>query len=145
MAHDFKKFPELTDGQMLFYYNDSPHKQITQNFSAKCVRVIDGDTISVRVDFRDFEFPIRFSNTNAPEMSEDDGLASKKWLANQVEGEMVDVIIDEGNRVGKWGRIIGEIICNGVNVNEMSKAVGFAQDFELQEKFKIQPIEAMLR
>jgi hypothetical protein len=58
MAHDFKKFPELTDGQMLFYYNDSPHKQITQNFSAKCVRVIDGDTISVRVDFRDFEFPM---------------------------------------------------------------------------------------
>ena len=63
MAHDFKLFPELTNRQMQEYYFQSPHKQITENFAAKVVKVTDGDTIRVEVDFRDFDFPIRIAET----------------------------------------------------------------------------------
>ena len=55
-THDFKRFPELTNGQMGLYYFDSPHKQIAENFFAKVVKVSDGDTIRVKADFRDFNF-----------------------------------------------------------------------------------------
>jgi len=51
MAHDFKKFPELTNNQMQIYYFESPHKQITEDFKARVVDVHDGDTIKVEVDF----------------------------------------------------------------------------------------------
>ena len=73
MAHDFKRYPELTNNQMNFYYFDSPHQQIAEDFDAKVVKVTDGDTIRVTTDFRDFDFPIRFSNIMAAETDEKGG------------------------------------------------------------------------
>ena len=62
MAHDFKRYPELTNAQMGLYYFDSPHQQIAEDFWAKVIRVKDGDTIQVSCNFRDFDF--QFSNLN---------------------------------------------------------------------------------
>ena len=73
MAHDFKRFPELTNNQMNLYYFDSPHEQITSDFDARVVRVVDGDTLRLQVGFRDFDFPLRMSNLLAPEMNEEGG------------------------------------------------------------------------
>ena len=128
MPHDFKKFPELANTQMQFYYFESPHKQITEDFTARVIKVTDGDTIRVTVDFRDFDFPVRFLNTDAPELKEG-GLESKKWLSNQILGEEIEVRINPNQRVGKWGRILGEIIHNGMNLNEESMLQGHAIPF----------------
>jgi len=129
MPHDFKNFPELTNNQMQFYYWASPHKQITESFRAKVVKVTDGDTIRVECNFRDFNFPIRFSNTDAPEMDTAAGEKSKSWLENQIMGQEVDIIIDQDNRVEKWGRLLGEVIFSGLNMNEMSMLMGHAHKF----------------
>ena len=80
MAHDFKKFPELTNNQMQIYYFESPHKQILENFEGEVVKVTDGDTIRVETDFRDFSFPIRFSNILAAELDEPGGIESQSCL-----------------------------------------------------------------
>ena len=124
MTHDFKKFPELTNSQMALYYFDSPHQQITENFIAKVEKVHDGDTIRVSCDFRNFDFPIRFSNIMAAELNEEGGRESQQWLENKIKGEMVEVVINENKRVGKWGRLLGRIIHNGFDMGEMSKAEG---------------------
>lgn len=121
MVHDFKLFPELTNNQMNFYYWDSPHRQITEGFIGKVEKVTDGDTIRVATDFRDFLTTIRFANINAPEMSEG-GLESKAWLEEKVLGEEVYIKINPDNRVGKFGRIIGEVFLDGINLNERSLA-----------------------
>ena len=84
MVHDFKKFPELTNSQMIFYYFDSPHRQIMEDFSARVVRVIDGDTIRVTTSDRDFDFPVRFANIDAPEIDTREGVESKKWLEDWI-------------------------------------------------------------
>jgi len=128
MAHDFKKFPELTNNQMQFYYFESPHKQIVEDFTAKVVKVTDGDTIRVSVDFRDFDFPIRFANIAAPELNEVGGRESKAWLENQILNEEVNVLLSK-NRVGKWGRLIGEIIFMGMNMGDMSRDFGKSKTF----------------
>jgi len=130
MAHDFKKFPELTNSQMQFYYFESPHKQITEDFNARVVKVHDGDTIKVKWRERDFNFPVRLARIGAPELKESGGLESKMWLKNLIEGREVDILIDPSNRVGKWGRIIGEIMFFGMNINNLSKDLGFSQDFD---------------
>jgi endonuclease YncB( thermonuclease family) len=131
-THDFKKFPELTNSQMGLYYFDSPHQQINEDFRAKVVKVIDGDTIRVKTDFRDFNFPIRFSNILAAEMNEEGGRTSKNWLTNKILGKNIDVMIDQKNRVGKWGRLLGKIILDGVDIGENSiqegKSIGIQEE-----------------
>ena len=129
MAHNFKDFPELTNSQMALYYFESPHKQITENFRATVVKVHDGDTVTLRCGFRDFDFPIRFSNTNAPELNEPGGHESQAWLEGIILNEEVEVIIDPKERVEKWGRLLGTIFHKGISINEESIRAGRATSF----------------
>jgi len=130
MPHNFKQFPELTNSQMRHYYFESPHKQIAENFMAKVVKVTDGDTIRVSVDFRDFDFPIRFMDTDAPEMNTREGHRSKKWLEEQILGEEVEILIDQQHRLEKWGRLLGEVLFQGMNINKLSVLFNYAVKFE---------------
>ncbi len=137
MVHDFVKFPELTNSQMDFYYFESPHQQIMQDFEAKVVKVSDGDTIRVRVDFRDFDFPVRFLGTNAPELNEEGGHAARDWLAERILDEEIEILINPKQRVGKWGRLLGMIFHGGININEQSIREGIATTFEGRDEGKI--------
>jgi len=123
MVHDFKRYPELTNSQLQFYYFDSPHKQITEDFRARVVKVTDGDTIRVECDFRDFSFPVRFAALAAPELDEFGGLESQRWLHSQIMGKDVDIILSK-KRVEKWGRLLADVICFGMNMSEASAAAG---------------------
>ena len=129
MAHDFKLFPELTNSQMQFYYFDSPHKQMVEPFDAKVVRVKDGDTIQVTTPDRDFDFPIRFARIAAPEIDEVGGLASQKWLAKEIQGKDVEIVLTR-QRVGKWGRLLGEVNHLGLSLNQQSLDMGYSIKFE---------------
>ncbi len=129
MVHDFKRFPELTNNQMQFYYWDSPHRQITEDFVARVIKVTDGDTIRVTTDFRDFSFPIRFSKIAAPELDEVGGDKSQSWLENRILGKEVQIMINPFNRVEKWGRLLGEIMFSGLNINEESMREGHSIPF----------------
>ena len=129
MPHDFISWPELTNAQMQFYYFDSPHKQITEDFTAKVVKVHDGDTITVRWSERNFDFPIRFANTAAPELNEEGGHKTQSWLEKRILGEEVMIILSP-QRVEKWGRILGTIIHNGMDVGEEEIMMGLATTWE---------------
>lgn len=123
MAHNFRKFPELTNNQMQFYYLESPHKQITEDFIARVVRVHDGDSIRVVCNFRDFSFPVKLKDIQAPELREAGGLESKSWLADKILGAEVELQLG-AERVDKWGRILARVFFNGVDINEESVLMG---------------------
>ena len=129
MPHDFKKFPELTNNQMQFYYFDSPHKQITEGFMAEVVKVTDGDSIRVKTDFRNFDFPIRLLGIDAPELKTEGGLESAVWLREQLLGENIYIQIDRTNRVGKFGRLIGDVILGGQSMSDLSLMLGYSEAF----------------
>ena len=114
---------------MQFYYFDSPHKQITEDFSGEVVKITDGDTIHVKWEEREKPVVIRFIDTEAPELDEDGGLESASWLEKQIMGEDVNILIEPKLRVGKWGRIIGRIIHMGMDINRMSMEAGHAVPF----------------
>ena len=143
MAHDFKRYPELTNSQMNMYYFDSPHQQITEDFDARVENVHDGDTIRVSVDFRDFSFPIRMSNLMAAELNEEGGIRSRNRLKSLIEGTMVEIIIDKMNRVGKWGRLLGKVRSKGFDVGEQMIEEGFAVGLD-QEQMGIKDLRIML-
>jgi len=139
MAHDFKRFPELTNNQMNLYYFDSPHQQIAEDFDAKVVKVHDGDTIRLEVGFRDFTFPLRMSNLMAAELNEEGGVRSRNHLKDLIEGAMVEIIINKMNRVGKYGRLLGEVRYKGFDIGQQMIQDGFAVSLD-EEQPGIKPL-----
>ena len=139
MAHDFKNYPELTNSQAQMYYWESPHKQIFSDFIGKVVKVHDGDTITLSTSFRDFVFPLRFLNTNAPELSEEGGHEARDHLEGILLGQEVEIKIDPKQRVGKWGRLLGEVMFKGMNMNEEMMRSGFSTTFEQRNEGKRKP------
>jgi len=132
--HDFKNFPELTNRQMEIFYFDSPHKQITEDFRARVVKVIDGDTVRVKWEERSFDFPIRLANLAAPELKESGGVESQKWLAEKILGKDVDIVLSP-ERVEKWGRLLAYVIDGGINMSEESRMFGMGQSWNERGSF----------
>ena len=133
MPHDFKKFPELTNNQMQFYYMESPHKQLLEDFTAKVVKVTDGDTIRVEIPERDFSFPIRMAKIEAPELDMVGGLASKNFLSEKILGEYVDVKLTK-SRVEKWGRLLAAVVFMGIDLSRASVDAGYSVPWEQRER-----------
>ena len=86
--------------------------------NAKCIvgkvtQIIDGDTI--KVDSQS----IRFALASAPELNESGGTDARKFIETLCPvGSIVLVDEDDEQTQGSYGRIIGVITCNGVNLNE---------------------------
>lgn len=127
-AHDYEAYPELTNSQLQVLQFSSPHVQITEDFDALVVKVMDGDTVSLQVSFRDFSFPLRLLDIDAPEMNSG-GEVAKEWLKNKVEGQQVKVLMDLKNRVGKYGRLLGKVFFNGLDVGQEEIFLGLAVPF----------------
>jgi len=136
MAHDWKRFPELRSSEMADLYFESPHKQITENIMVEVVKVTDGDTIRVQWSERDFVFPVRFLNINAPEMSEG-GSRARDWLKGQIEGEMVELQIDPKQRVGKYGRLLASIYYRGLDMGEQEVYLGISKPFDQRKEGEV--------
>ncbi|MEK0337697.1 MAG: hypothetical protein QQN41_09730 [Nitrosopumilus sp.] len=130
--HDFKLWPELTNSQMQIYYFQSPHKQITEPFLAKVVQVTDGDTIRVLWAERDFDFPVRMAEIAAAELDERGGLASQRFLSNEILDEEVEIIPTK-MRVEKWGRLLANVMFLGMDMSALSIDNGHAVSWENRE------------
>ena len=79
----------------------------------KVTQVIDGDTI--KVDGQS----IRFALSSAPELHEFGGDTAREFIEEICPvGSTVLVDEDDGQTQGSYGRIIGVIYCNEVNLNE---------------------------
>ena len=129
--------------QMILSYVPSEHKQITGDFLATVVKVHDGDTVTLRTAFRDFDFPLRVANINAPEMNAG-GEHARDWLSERVLGKEVLVVINKDNRVGKYGRLIGEIFANGLNLGEEMMRLMLVVPFG-SIKHRIEPFSKILK
>ena len=132
--HDYKNFPELTNSQIHDFGFMSPHKQIVEDFSAEVIKVTDGDTITLRTDFRDFDLPLRFLNIDAPEMNAG-GETAREWLVGQIEGEVVEVKISMSNRVGKYGRLLGKVVSRGLDMGESMMRMGMVVPFGQKNEY----------
>lgn len=134
--HDWIKYPELTNSQMKHLQYESPHPQIEDDFDAKVIRVVDGDTIILRTSFRDFEFPLRILDINAPEMNEGGGEA-KRWLKKRIENQEVKIIIEPKQRVGKYGRLLGRILHSGSDIGNEMESLHLVTAFDAHDEGEI--------
>lgn len=77
------------------------------------VGVTDGDTITV-LDASHSQYKIRLAGIDAPEKKQAFGLASKKSLSDLVYDKVVTV---DWNKQDRYGRIVGKVVLNRVDVN----------------------------
>jgi len=140
--HDYERYPELTNAQLEVMRFESPHVQITEDFWATVVKVHDADTVTLRTAFRDFDFPLRLLNIDAPELSEG-GDRHREWLKSRILNQVVYVQINKANRVGKYGRLLGEIISGGINVGEEMLLRGFVKPFGQKKEGEPLPLSQL--
>lgn len=138
--HDFEKFPELSNKQLETLQFTSPHTQIVEDFRAEIVRVHDGDTVTLRTVFRDFDFPLRLLDIDAPELNAG-GAEAREWLRSRVLGKTVQIKINPKQRVGKFGRLLGKIFHAGMDIGEELLYAGLAKRFGTLDEFELPKIE----
>ena len=94
----------------------------------KVIKVVDGDTIDVMLDLGFdimYKSRVRLFGIDTPESRTRDlvekkyGLMSKEYLKTALKNaEKIVIKTHKGEETGKFGRILGEIFCDGVNINQ---------------------------
>ena len=141
-THDFVKFPELTNTQLETLLFLSPHEQITEDFEAEVVKVIDGDTIRLRTNFRDFDFPMRLLDIDTKELKEG-GEEARDHVKERIEGKTVDIKINQKNRVDKWGRLLGKVFHGGMDIGDDLIRLGLATTFKSRREDELPNLDKM--
>lgn len=91
------------------------------DFTGRVVGITDGDTVQVMNDGKAVK--VRLNGIDAPESRQPFGTKSKTFLSEAIAGKTVTVV-EHGP--DKYGRTIGDIICDGQNINHASVANGMA-------------------
>lgn len=107
-------------------------------YYARVSEVIDGDTVDVEVDLGFsivHKIRIRLNGINTPETRTRNkeekarGLAAKNRLKELVEGKIV-LIKTEKAELEKYGRYLGVLFVEGVNVNQQLITEGHAVSYD---------------
>lgn len=96
----------------------------------KVVGVHDGDTVTC-IDEANQQQKIRLAEIDAPEVSQDFGKVSREALAGMVFGKTIQVVDDGRDRYGRW---IGHLYVDGLDVNRQMVATGMAWHYAAYSK-----------
>ena len=100
----------------------SPPSSVAAPHLWRVVGVHDGDTVTC-LDESNQQQKVRLAEIDAPEIGQDYGKVSREVLAEMVFGKTVEVTEDGKDRYGRW---IGHLSSNGVDVNRQMIATGNA-------------------
>ena len=107
-------------------------------YKVDILRVVDGDTVDVRLDLGFnvwHKCRVRMVGINAPESRTRDleekarGLAAKQFVKDTLAKHENSFIL-QSHGVGKYGRCLGEIILNKVNLNDLLITEGHAVKYD---------------
>jgi micrococcal nuclease len=94
-------------------YTQENKKHEDIEFEGTVNHVVDGDTLDIN-DNR-----IRLSLVNTPERGQEGYMKAKKLVQNLCLNKKGEVDIDDGQRRGdRYGRDIGVVYCDGININK---------------------------
>lgn len=102
---------------------------ITVAIRMKKTRMKDQDLgyhVHVEAGWITLHTAIRFNGINAPELSTPEGIVSRDFLKSQVAVGDVVTVQTALNPTDKYGRWLGIIIKNGINLNELMVTSGHA-------------------
>ncbi len=131
-SFDFAESERIEDSKQIKLEASQSNSQSSLNCSgsAQCfegivTKIIDGDTIIVDGQ------SIRFALSSAPELKMFGGEDSREFIETICPiGSKVMVDEDDGQILGSYGRMVGAVTCNGVNLNSelLDANLGYLQD-----------------
>jgi len=111
---------------------------------AEVTKIVDGDTIDVIIDLGFdimYRSRVRLFGIDTPESRTRNteekvrGLLSKNFLKEHLKSSKKIVIkTHKGEETGKFGRILGEIFIDGININQKMCDKGYAVAYYGQNK-----------
>ena len=110
---------------LLFTLNVSASEIVGQ-----VIKVTDGDTITV-LDANNDQYKVRLSGIDAPEKKQAFGNVSKQSLAEMVAGQVVTV---DYNKRDRYGRVVGKVMLNAIDVNLEQVKRGLAWHYKKYER-----------
>ena len=87
----------------------------------RVVKIADGDTLTIVIDGR--KEKIRLSDIDTPERKQPFGTRAKQALSELTFGKTITVLTETRDR---YGRVIGQISVDGIDVNAELVRLGFA-------------------
>jgi micrococcal nuclease len=119
----------------------------------RVTKVVDGDTIDVDIDLGfdiSFSSRVRLAGIDAPESRTKDlyekklGLESKEWLKKTLEhGKTVVIKTEKINSTEKFGRVLGWLFVDDVNLNLAMIDQGYAWSY--MGNTKVKDFDALLK
>jgi micrococcal nuclease len=103
-----------------------------ETITGKVVSVSDGDTITI-LDASKKQYKIRFEHIDAPEKKQPFGEKSKQFVSKLIFGKTVKV---KTSIKGRYGRYIGSIYLDEVNINLEVVKAGLAWHYKRYSKDK---------
>lgn len=106
--------------------------QPAYRYSATVLRVVDGDTVDLRVDcgFRVWlEDRFRLYGINAPELNTMAGQAARQWLMAKLPVG-ASIIAETFKPKDKYGRWLGILYLDGLNLNQALVDAGQAVPYD---------------
>lgn len=92
----------------------------------KVVGIADGDTITI-LDGLNRQYKVRLAGIDAPEKGQPYGQRSKQTLSECAFGRSASV---EGNKVDRYGRLVGKVNVQGVDCNLRQVERGLAWHYK---------------
>ena len=114
---------------------------------SKVTKVVDGDTIDVIIDLGFdimYKSRVRLFGIDTPESRTRDkvekkyGLLSKAYLKDALKEGKIVIKTHKDSETGKFGRILGEIFIDGININKKMCTKGHAVEYYGQSKTLIE-------
>ncbi len=99
---------------ILLYNSNYADEREQQNIELEGIvkHVVDGDTLDIN-DIR-----VRLSLVNTPERGQEGYIEAKELVKNLCLNKIGEIDIDDGQRRGdRYGREIGIVYCDGINLN----------------------------
>ena len=110
----------------------------------KVTKIVDGDTIDVLLDMGfdiKYQSRVRLFGIDTPESRTRNkeekvrGLLSKSYLKDAIKkAKKLTIKTHKGSETGKFGRILGEVFADGVNLNLKMCREGYAVQYYEQDK-----------
>ena len=113
----------------------------------KVTKIVDGDTIDVMLDLGfdiKYKSRVRLFGIDTPESRTRDkvekkyGLMAKKFLQENLKKGKLVIKTHKGSETGKFGRILGQIYVNCVNINQLMCSKYHAVEYYGQSKESIE-------
>ncbi len=106
---------------------ERPNKDFEpKEFKAVVVNVHDGDTVTV-VNDKNQKYKVRLWGIDAPELAQDGGQSSQRYLKNLIDAKEVDIMVQD---VDKYSRLLAVIYLGDQMVNGEMVLAGHAWWYE---------------